>query len=457
MRVTPLDIRKQEFRKGMRGLDSDEVYAFLNTVADEYEAVLSDNKNLREKLVELESRLNEYRSIETNLRNTLVTAEKLTQEAKENAKREAALLIREAEMEAEKAAEAIRAHTTQLRREILELKKNKDNYVTRLKTLLDSHRKMLEGFQEDFAGVDQAIEKIGQQVEDDARKTPTPPRMSREKITQEFAREPKDKVTWGEERRREDEQRPAMPKPGWETHESPNQRTKPAEDANLFAAPGGTPGPSAAPQDNWSTQHLKTEPIGGVSQVRSDAGPRPAQAMEEPPQSPHGAPNEAPPNNNLRRTVARSIEQNLYPDVNMDQQPGAAAAPRQQRPDDWKQYEVRKEPTDWRSYEIAGQRVPQKPRPPVADDREVESALSGLKEASDAAPQAAPGKGTAQMTVPRPTPAQPQPPSQQTAQGVQQPRPAEPASAEADGESPWSLEELRRNLTNLSKNEGDQG
>ena len=73
-------------------------------------------------------------------------------------------------MEAEKAAESIRAHTSQLRREILELKKNKDNYITRLKTLIDSHRKMLDGFEEDFAGVDQAIEKIGQQVEEDVRK-----------------------------------------------------------------------------------------------------------------------------------------------------------------------------------------------------------------------------------------------------------------------------------------------
>ena len=43
-------------------------------------------------------------------------------------------MIREAEMEADKAAETIRAHTSQLRREILELKKNKDNYITRLKT-----------------------------------------------------------------------------------------------------------------------------------------------------------------------------------------------------------------------------------------------------------------------------------------------------------------------------------
>ena len=75
MRVTPLDIRKQEFKKVMRGLDSEEVYAFLNTVAEEYEVVLSDNKSLRERIVAIEDRLNEFKAIETNLRNTLLTAE----------------------------------------------------------------------------------------------------------------------------------------------------------------------------------------------------------------------------------------------------------------------------------------------------------------------------------------------------------------------------------------------
>jgi len=169
MRITPLDIRKQEFKKVMRGLDADEVYAFLNTVAEEYEAVLSDNKNLRERLVAIEERLNEFKSIETNLRNTLLTAEKLTQEAKESARREASLIVRQAEMEAEKASEGIRAHTSQLRREILELKKNKDNYLARLKTLIESHARMIDGYAEDFAGVDNAIEKIGRQVEEDAR------------------------------------------------------------------------------------------------------------------------------------------------------------------------------------------------------------------------------------------------------------------------------------------------
>ena len=50
MRITPLDVRKQEFRKAVRGYDSDEVRGFLATLAEEYEVVLVDNKNLREAI-----------------------------------------------------------------------------------------------------------------------------------------------------------------------------------------------------------------------------------------------------------------------------------------------------------------------------------------------------------------------------------------------------------------------
>ena len=78
MRLTPLDIRKQEFKKAMRGLDADEVYAFLATIADEYEAVINDNKALRERLLELDDKVQEYRNMEKTLRDTLLTAERVT-------------------------------------------------------------------------------------------------------------------------------------------------------------------------------------------------------------------------------------------------------------------------------------------------------------------------------------------------------------------------------------------
>ncbi len=397
MRITPLDIRKQEFKKVMRGLDADEVYAFLNTVAEEYEAVLSDNKNLREKLVAIEERINEYRSMETNLRNTLLTAEKLTQEAKDNARREASLIVRQAEMEANKAAEGIRAHTSQLRREILELKKNKDNYLSRLKTLIESHARMLDGFAEDFAGVDNAIEKIGKQVEEDASRTPAPPRMSRDKITQDFGHEPKDKVTWGEEPRPEEEQRPQMPRPGFERNDAPNQRTRPPESANIFAAPRSVPTAAPAP----------------AADVTAAAPERPA----------------------------------------------TAAAPEEPQPqasrDDWRGYEVRKQTVDWKSYVIPDTAVPGAAAPKAATpvDAELDDALSSLKEAA-AGFESAPAPRREQHQ-PQAAPAAPQA-AQPAAPQAPRPQPA-PVSAETASEQTWSMEELRRNLSNLSKNEGHQG
>ena len=336
MRVTPLDIRKQEFRKVMRGLDSEEVYAFLQTVADEYEVVLSDNKNLRERMVELEDRLKEYKKIEINLRNTLLTAEKITTEAKENARREASLIVREAEVEAEKAAETIRAHTMQLRREILELKKQKDNYITRLKTLLESHRQVLVGFEEDFSEVDRAIDQIGQQVEMDIKQAVTPPRMSRRKITEDTVGGPRDKVTWDDERRREDESRPSMPKPDWHGKQDHERDEASPEDSDVKMEERETRTPSASTEKEFSPAYaeappafgarnqdavspLDTTPIGAVDEVLDacmDGG-----ARTEVPRDRHeqNEVNDGLDNGEARRIVEQSFKERLYPEARIDE------------------------------------------------------------------------------------------------------------------------------------------
>jgi cell division initiation protein len=144
MRLTPLDIRKQEFKKAMRGFDADEVNAFLSTLADEYEAVINDNKALRERLLELDDKVQEYRNMEKTLRDTLLTAERVTVEAKENARREADLLVKEAQIEAEKSVRDIRNSAMKLRQEIQILKQQKDGYLSRLRILVESHINFIE-------------------------------------------------------------------------------------------------------------------------------------------------------------------------------------------------------------------------------------------------------------------------------------------------------------------------
>lgn len=179
MRITPLDVRKQEFRRVMRGLDPDEVLAFLSTVADEYETVLNDNKALRERLLELDDKVQEYRTIERTLRDTLLTAERVTVESKDNARREATLIVKEAQFTAEKALRDITSEAARLRQEVQRLRSQRDAYLAKMKVVAESHVKFIESAERDYraedrAGVD-APERAPERVERPAEPlAPTP-------------------------------------------------------------------------------------------------------------------------------------------------------------------------------------------------------------------------------------------------------------------------------------------
>ena len=161
MRITPLDVRKQEFRKGMRGLDAEEVYAFLATVADEYEAVLNDNKALRERLLELDDKVQEYRSMEKTLRDTLLTAERVTVDAKDNARREANIIIKEAQIEAEKALRDIKGEAMKLRQQVQQLRSQREAYLGRMKLLAESHVHFVDTALTDFHSDDRELSSLG--------------------------------------------------------------------------------------------------------------------------------------------------------------------------------------------------------------------------------------------------------------------------------------------------------
>src|SRR5215217_738459 len=97
MRIAPLDLRQPRFRAAMRGFDKTEVVAFLTEAADDYEHALREIDRLRQDLVRVESLLTEHRDREANLRNTLLTAQRLSDEIKEAAQNEARLVVKEAQ------------------------------------------------------------------------------------------------------------------------------------------------------------------------------------------------------------------------------------------------------------------------------------------------------------------------------------------------------------------------
>jgi cell division initiation protein len=160
MRITPLDVRKQEFRKAVRGFDCDEVRAFLSTLADEYETVLVDNKQIRELIMEQEDKIHEYQGMERNLRDTLMTAERVMKETGENASKKGDLIVQDAEMQAHRILEECRLRTEELRREIIGLRKEKETYLGRFKTLAQAQIQFVETHESDFEDLDNRLTNI---------------------------------------------------------------------------------------------------------------------------------------------------------------------------------------------------------------------------------------------------------------------------------------------------------
>lgn len=157
MRITPLDVRKQEFRKAVRGYDSDEVRGFLTTLAEEYETVLVDNKTLRENIAKQEDKLHDYEQIESTLRDTLMTAQKVMADTKANAERESTLIVEQARQKAGAILDECRARTEDLRREILMLRKEKETYLARFRALAQAQIQFVDAHEQDFAGLDQRL------------------------------------------------------------------------------------------------------------------------------------------------------------------------------------------------------------------------------------------------------------------------------------------------------------
>jgi cell division initiation protein len=97
MRISPMDMRQQRFKSSMRGYDRTEVVAFLTEAADDYEHAMREIDRLRGDLMRMEALLTEHRQRENNLRDTLLTANRLSEELKEAAQIEAKLIVREAQ------------------------------------------------------------------------------------------------------------------------------------------------------------------------------------------------------------------------------------------------------------------------------------------------------------------------------------------------------------------------
>jgi cell division initiation protein len=144
MKITPLDIQQQQFKgKLFRGLDPDDVDAFLQTVSQEMEDLSRENSDLKEQVRRNSESMAEMSSREVQLRETMLAAQKISEEMKANAQKEATLIISEAELKAERILADAENKLARLGSQIQDLRREKLQFETGLKALLDTHYKMI--------------------------------------------------------------------------------------------------------------------------------------------------------------------------------------------------------------------------------------------------------------------------------------------------------------------------
>jgi len=144
VRITPIDIRKQEFRRTMRGYDMDEVDTFMTMVSEEMEELISSAHQAKTEAASLKERLTEYQQMEATMRETLITVQQAAEEKREASHREADIILKEAEVRAGHWIEDAHRSIRDIKKELAKLRAMRDSYVTRLKMLVQAQLDMLK-------------------------------------------------------------------------------------------------------------------------------------------------------------------------------------------------------------------------------------------------------------------------------------------------------------------------
>jgi cell division initiation protein len=149
-----MDVRKQSFRKTMRGFDPEDVRVFLDMVAEVYDNLLQQNGVLNEKVRHLNEQLNHYFGMEKTLQNSLLRAERMSEDARERSRLEAETILEDARLRAERILGDSRERLRMLAREIQDLQRQKDLFVQRLQSFLQAQSDLLAARRDELNVID---------------------------------------------------------------------------------------------------------------------------------------------------------------------------------------------------------------------------------------------------------------------------------------------------------------
>jgi cell division initiation protein len=154
MRLSAIDIKKQEFKKSMRGYDVGEVEAYLDTVGNAVESLVREIDELNGQLTkltaekeELDSEIQVYRENEKTFQKAIVKSQDMAEDVVENARKRAELIIKEAEFLSSKTKVQAQEEFLNLRQELEDLKQRNEQIIDDIKNYISEKLNSIEEYQ----------------------------------------------------------------------------------------------------------------------------------------------------------------------------------------------------------------------------------------------------------------------------------------------------------------------
>ncbi len=145
MKLSPLLIKKQEFEKSMRGYNVDEVQAFLDKISSELEELINQNEQLESEVEKLNGEIDEFHKIEKKLQDDIIKEQELSVQELESAKKQSALIIKEAEVKASQMIQNAEEKVNEMQNAVMTLRAEKDLIIARLRAIVGTQSNLLEG------------------------------------------------------------------------------------------------------------------------------------------------------------------------------------------------------------------------------------------------------------------------------------------------------------------------
>lgn len=160
MPLTWEEIRNRRFKVRFRGFDVQEVDAFMEDVSDDYRKLFEDNKQLKQKIQKLDQSYQEIKKHDEILKETIISTRKVVEHLNQNARKSAEVIIAEAEAKAGKLLNRSQTRLAQLHQDITELKRQRIQIESQIRSVIDTHGKLLDTSKQEMATMDERYDKV---------------------------------------------------------------------------------------------------------------------------------------------------------------------------------------------------------------------------------------------------------------------------------------------------------